>query len=146
MTTARCLDHALPRRFSRISKVLRFLATGILLGIFLGNAAAQSQTELTQTSQAELTQANAALSEFATTYKSHLSAEQVTLFQKAQKTWDAFRQADCAFKVSGVAGGSAYPMIMADCLRGAAEARLKALQTLEQCEEGELACPAPKLE
>ena len=147
MTTAKGLDHARPHHFPRTSRALRRFAVGVLLGgISIGNAAAQNPQTLHQTSQAKLIQADAALSEFAATYEPRLSPEQVTLFRQAQKAWDAFRQADCAFKASGVEGGSAYPAVVADCLTSAAEARLTELQTLSQCKEGDLACPAFKSE
>ncbi len=126
MTTARGLDHARPRRFSRTNRAPRLLTAGVLLGgISVGNAAAQSPQTLHQTGQAKLIQADAALSEFAATYEPRLTDEQVTLFRTAQKTWDAFRQAECTFKASGVAGGSAYPAVVADCLTSAAEAHFK---------------------
>lgn len=147
MTTTKGLDPIRPHRFSRTSEAWRFLAVSVLLGgVSIGSATSQSPQTLHQTSQAELIQANAALSEFAATYEPRLTDAQVVLFRQAQKAWDAFRQADCAFKASGVESGSAYPAVVADCLTRAAEAHLTELQTLSQCEEGDLACPAFKSE
>jgi uncharacterized protein YecT (DUF1311 family) len=61
----------------------------------------------------------------------------------AQRAWITFRDADCAFSASGVAGGSAYPMIYANCLDGATQQRLGDLDYYLNCQEGDLSCPVP---
>lgn len=133
--------------FSPMFSVARACIVAALMATaLLSNATAQSQTEMTQTSQADQTQADAALADFAATYESRLTPDQITLFRLSQTVWDASWQADCAFRASNTEGGSAYPMVVADCLTSAAEAHLTELQTLAGCEEGDLACPAPKLE
>ncbi|MTH79947.1 lysozyme inhibitor LprI family protein [Paracoccus aestuariivivens] len=62
---------------------------------------------------------------------------------RAQRAWIAFRDADCDFRASSVVEGSVYPMIHSSCLAELTEARSTALQSLLNCEEGDLSCPAP---
>ncbi len=61
----------------------------------------------------------------------------------AQRAWITFRDADCAFAASGVAGGSAYPMIYANCLDGTTQQRIGDLDYYLNCQEGDLSCPVP---
>lgn len=74
------------------------------------------------------------------------SQTEMTQTSQADQTQADAALADFAFRASNTEGGSAYPMVVADCLTSAAEAHLTELQTLAGCEEGDLACPAPKLE
>lgn len=69
--------------------------------------------------------------------------EAIGQLRAAQRAWIAFRDAECAFAASSVEGGSIYPMIHADCLREATEARTAALHTYLDCAEGDLSCPLP---
>jgi uncharacterized protein YecT (DUF1311 family) len=61
----------------------------------------------------------------------------------AQRAWISFRDADCAFSASGVAGGSAYAMIYTNCLDGTTQQRLGDLDYYLNCQEGDLSCPVP---
>ena len=61
----------------------------------------------------------------------------------AQRAWIAFRDAECAFVGSGVAGGSIQPMIVASCLEDLTHRRIKDFKTYLNCEEGDLSCPLP---
>jgi len=65
------------------------------------------------------------------------------LLAKAQKSWLAFRDSECAFSSSGVSGGSIYPMIHAICLETLTRERTKQLRNYLHCEEGDLSCPVP---
>jgi uncharacterized protein YecT (DUF1311 family) len=65
------------------------------------------------------------------------------LFVKAQKSWIAFRDSECAFVSSGASGGSIYPMIYSMCLEQVTKDRVKQLQNYLKCEEGDLSCPVP---
>ena len=65
------------------------------------------------------------------------------LLADSQKAWIAFRDAECAFKVSSSLGGSIYPMEMAICLDERTRARLGELRAYLKCEEGDLSCPVP---
>ena len=46
----------------------------------------------------------------------------------AEKAWIAFRDAQCKFEASAVAGGSMQPMVYADCLSSLTEDRIGQLQ------------------
>lgn len=107
-----------------------------------GSAATQS--ELDQCASANLQKADAALSDFVASYQQRLSPEQLTLFQQAQAAWEQFRRASCQFAVSGVMGGSIYPMAFNYCMASKAQERLEELEKLANCEEGDAVCPVPR--
>ena len=62
---------------------------------------------------------------------------------KAQRRWLAFRDAECRFEASAVAGGSAEPMVHTQCLTRLTQSRNEQLATYLHCQEGDLSCPAP---
>jgi hypothetical protein len=49
-------------------------------------------------------------------------------------------------KVVELMEGSARPMIQAACLEVLSRERLRAIERLSQCEEGDLSCPASRKE
>jgi uncharacterized protein YecT (DUF1311 family) len=61
----------------------------------------------------------------------------------AQRAWIGYRDAECDFMSSGVEGGSARPMIAAQCLEQLTTQRADELKALLNCEEGDLSCPVP---
>lgn len=61
----------------------------------------------------------------------------------AQRAWIGYRDAECDFMSSGVEGGSARPMIVAQCLEQETTRRTDDLKALLNCEEGDLSCPVP---
>ncbi|RON38068.1 urease-associated protein [Pseudomonas frederiksbergensis] len=65
------------------------------------------------------------------------------LLVSAQRSWVAFRDAECKFSASGVEGGSVYPLIYSNCTTSLTKARVEALKTYLKCEEGDLSCPVP---
>ena len=65
------------------------------------------------------------------------------LLVSAQKSWLAFRDAECAFSTSASAQGSIYPMLVAQCRDGMTRKRTAELKVYLQCEEGDLSCPVP---
>ena len=62
---------------------------------------------------------------------------------KAQRAWIAYRDAECDFRVSGMDGGTAAPMVGTQCRTELTEDRSRALQSYLDCEEGDLSCPLP---
>ena len=68
----------------------------------------------------------------------------LTQLQTAQKAWLFFRDAECAFSSAGVTGGSAYPMVLSQCLDKLTQARTKELRAYLACEEGDTSCPVPR--
>ena len=108
-------------------------------------SSATTQAALNQCTMQAQRQADQSLKDFITTYQTRLSSEQVILLQHSQASWRLFRRFSCEFESSGVAGGSAYPMIFSSCMTAKATARLNELQKLAQCEEGDLSCPAREM-
>src|SRR5262249_47342290 len=65
------------------------------------------------------------------------------LLVATQRAWVAFRDAECGFSASGVAGGSAYGMILAICLAKLTDKRIDDFKNYLNCAEGALDCPVP---
>ncbi len=104
---------------------------------------AQTQLELNQCYDALYKKDDLALNQ---TYKKVLSiasAEQKDLLKQAQLAWIKVRDADCKFVSSGTEGGSVSPMIYSQCLADRTKERTAFLESLMQCEEGDLSCPLP---
>lgn len=71
--------------------------------------------------------------------------DKTKLLISAQKAWIAFRDAECNFSATGVAGGSVYPMIVLQCRDGLTQNRVKDFKNYLSCEEGDLSCPVPSV-
>lgn len=65
------------------------------------------------------------------------------LLVSAQRAWVGFRDTECKFSASGVAGGSVYPLIYSNCLSSVTKVRVEALKEYLKCEEGDMSCPVP---
>ncbi|MCF4997087.1 DUF1311 domain-containing protein [Pseudomonas syringae] len=65
------------------------------------------------------------------------------LLVSAQRAWLGFRDAECKFSASGVAGGSVYPLIYSSCMTSVTKVRVEALKRYLKCEEGDMTCPVP---
>jgi uncharacterized protein YecT (DUF1311 family) len=65
------------------------------------------------------------------------------LLVSAQRAWIGFRDGECKFSASGVAGGSVYPLIYSDCMTSMTKTRVEALKQYLKCEEGDMSCPVP---
>jgi uncharacterized protein YecT (DUF1311 family) len=65
------------------------------------------------------------------------------LLVSAQRAWIGFRDAQCKFSASGVAGGSVYPLIYSNCMTSVTKVRVEALKQYLKCEEGDMSCPVP---
>ncbi|WP_348632828.1 lysozyme inhibitor LprI family protein [Rhizobium sp. BK068] len=55
-------------------------------------------------------------------------AIRLELAVSAQRSWVAFRDAECTSSSSRVAGGSVYPMVYSTCLDGLTQSRTKELK------------------
>jgi uncharacterized protein YecT (DUF1311 family) len=71
-------------------------------------------------------------------------AKQQAMLRASEKAWLGYRDAQCRLVASGVEGGSAQPMVTADCLGDLTTARLKELNFQLTCQEGDMTCLAPK--
>ncbi|MGF6176895.1 lysozyme inhibitor LprI family protein [Ensifer sp. 4252] len=70
-------------------------------------------------------------------------ADTTKLLVAAQRAWVAFRDAECNFSSSTVAGGSVYPFISSSCLDGMTQIRIENLKGYLKCTDGDLDCPVP---
>ena len=65
------------------------------------------------------------------------------LLIQAQQGWVKFRDAECSFQTAGSAGGSVVPMLIAQCMDGLTQSRVKVFEGYLHCKEGDLSCPVP---
>ncbi|AWM93352.1 urease-associated protein [Pseudomonas sp. 31-12] len=61
----------------------------------------------------------------------------------AQRSWIAFRDAECKFSASAVEGGSVYPLIYSNCVTELTKARVETFKNYLKCQEGDMSCPVP---
>ncbi len=124
----------------------RFAAVGFsVLALWFGSAVhAQTQLDMNRDADRTLRDTEAKLNAAITTYRKRLEASQRAAFDESQRRWMAYRKAACEFQAGGVAGGSAYPMVLAACLTDYANERLVIITELMNCVEGDLSCPAFK--
>lgn len=109
---------------------LRALSMAVLFGLSAEPAAAAS-----------FKKADAALNATYAQLMAKLSGRSGQKLKLAQRAWIAFRDAECALQGSAVEGGSAQPMVVATCMAGLTEQRVRELRAYLSCEEGDLACP-----
>ncbi|GAB5375166.1 MAG: hypothetical protein AcusKO_16280 [Acuticoccus sp.] len=104
-----------------------------------------NQMELNECAGEALSAADATLNERYQAVIGRLSddADKTELLRKAQRAWIAFRDAECTFAASGVAGGSIYPLVDAECRTALTKARAETLDGFLHCEEGDTTCPVP---
>jgi uncharacterized protein YecT (DUF1311 family) len=70
-------------------------------------------------------------------------ADTKKLLIQAQRDWVKFRDAECSFQTAGAAGGSVVPALVAMCMDGLTQTRIKDFEGYLNCEEGDLSCPVP---
>lgn len=58
----------------------------------------------------------------------------------AQETWQAYRDAQCAFNTLGSTGGTIHPFSIASCKLHLTELQIKILREELTCEEGVVTC------
>lgn len=73
----------------------------------------------------------------------HDEPDTKSLLVAAQRAWLQFRDADCAFSSSKVAGGSMQPFIVTECRTDLTRQRAAQLARYLACQEGDLSCPVP---
>lgn len=102
---------------------------------------AQMNQCIDQRHKAADTELNAVYQQITQRLKSNPDAKK--LLVSAQRAWLGFRDAECTFAASRTLGGSAYPMVVADCVTTQNIARTQALKVYLACDEGDLGCPVP---
>ncbi len=114
-----------------------------------GQAAAdcsgQTQRELDRCASTDYTAADTALNatytSIVTRLQGHAAAREKLV--AAERAWVAFRDAECGFAASGVAGGSIAPMIVVNCRTDLTKQRQAQLAKYLDCQEGDTSCPVP---
>lgn len=74
-------------------------------------------------------------------YLLHLDDKQKRQFKSAQSAWVKFKEQDCSFHASGVEGGTVQAEVISACLLDRTNTRIKQLEYLLTCQEGDLSCP-----
>lgn len=107
--------------------------------------APQAQTDMTLCAQADFDAADQRLNALYGEIRQRLTGEDAKLarLREAQRAWIAYRDAECAFRSSAVEGGSAQPMVEAQCRAEKTIGRNAELEAYLDCEEGDMACPLP---
>lgn len=131
------------------------LAALIVVG--LSGAAARAQGEkidctsqslnmrqLDQCAGAVFKAAEARLEALYLSMRAKYDAPNGALFEAAQRSWRAWRDAECEYTTNGTAGGTINSMMQTKCRTAKTEARVKELDAQLHCEEGDLSCNAPR--
>jgi uncharacterized protein YecT (DUF1311 family) len=104
-----------------------------------------TQIEMNSCAAADLAAADAELNRLYREVKVRLGNDPAALhlLTLAQRAWIGYRDAECDFATSGVAGGSIYPTVQAGCLTRLTTDRVADFREYLSCAEGSLACPLP---
>lgn len=106
---------------------------------------AKDQASMNECADAAFKESDKKLNELYKQIEARLSddADTKKLLIQAQRDWVKFRDAECSFQTAGAAGGSMTPMLIAQCMDGLAQARVKDFEGYLNCEEGDMSCPVP---
>ncbi|MDF3866908.1 lysozyme inhibitor LprI family protein [Pseudomonas denitrificans (nom. rej.)] len=107
-------------------------------------ANAQTQGEINACTGAAYKASDKRLNDLYGQYRQRLDAGQKKALTAAQKAWLNYRDLSCQFETAGAKGGSGYPMAYNNCLKAMTDNRIKELQVLSDCQEGDFNCPAPR--
>lgn len=83
----------------------------------------RTQLDMNNCAAAELARADTLLNENYRELLRFVGPERAALLREAQRAWIRFRDAECEFQASAVAGGSMQPMVHALCLAELTEKR-----------------------
>lgn len=104
-------------------------------------AAAQTQLDLNDRAQSRYLAADRELNRTYGALRARLSPTAAALLRDAQRLWIDFRDAECRLRISGLRGGSASPMIYAQCREELTRLRTRQLNDYLTCPEGSMDCP-----
>ncbi|MER8949595.1 lysozyme inhibitor LprI family protein [Mesorhizobium sp. M0185] len=108
-------------------------------------ADAKDQATMNQCFGAEFQKSDKKLNELYKQIEARLKDDVDTkkLLVQAQRDWGKFRDAECSFQTAGAAGGSMMPMLIAQCMDGLTQSRVKGFEGYLKCQEGDMSCPVP---
>lgn len=99
-----------------------------------------TQSDLTTCAQKHFEEADKALNDVYSNLVAKLSVDEKEKLKKAQRTWIAYRDAQCQFNTMGTNDGSVHPMVYAECLTTLTKQQAAILEEQGACPEGVLSC------
>lgn len=102
----------------------------------------RNQTELNICMSERLEREEEKLNGIYAGYMSSLSELQRQNFKAVQDSWRNFMHSSCAFESSGLAGGTLYQTVIANCEARLVKDRYEEIDFLERCGTMSLSCPA----
>ncbi len=133
---------------SRTACAMKYLILSIVVICSAANAdecsSAKTQADLNACASRQFQQLDEQLNKVYAAYRARLNQSQKQQLKEVQLAWVKFRDLGCTFESSGVAGGSAHPMVFHQCLSSKTQVRLGELKALAACEEGDMSCPVWK--
>jgi uncharacterized protein YecT (DUF1311 family) len=102
-----------------------------------------NQMQLDQCAGQGFLAADAKLNKLYRTLMSKYDASNQALLKGAEKSWLAYRDAECSYETNGTVGGTINPMEDTLCRTDKTNARIKELNAQLHCEEGDLLCNMP---
>ena len=126
--------------------------TMLLLGLFLSTTTVtnsalaldcrnpQSQTAMNQCASVELEYETKKINKTYNNYRANLDPTHRQQLKEVQLAWIKFKDLACEFDASGSEGGSVHSMVLANCLTEKTRQRNKELETLANCQEGDVSC------
>lgn len=108
-------------------------------------ADAEDQATLNQCADASFKKSDKKLNDFYKKIEARLKDDADTKKRliQAQRDWTKFRDAECDFQTAVAAGGSMMPMLVAQCMDGLTQSRVKDFEGYLNCQEGDMSCPVP---
>lgn len=109
--------------------------------VFAQNCAdPQTQTDMNICSYQAFQKADAALNAVYKELMGKISPSGQASLHKAEKSWIAYRDDQCAFETLGTVGGSINPLAVNQCDTALTVAQTKRLTAQLHCEEGDVSC------
>lgn len=118
----------------------------VVLACWPGSAIAKdcgglnNQTEMNLCEGDNFEQADSQLNAVYARLMKKIGAAGQSKLREAQKSWIAYRDAQCAFETLGAIDGSIHGMVSAQCLTDLTRQQTKRLQHQASCEEGDVSC------
>jgi uncharacterized protein YecT (DUF1311 family) len=127
------------------SKLAPFLALAVITAASAEDCRnLKTQLDMNHCAAAQFQKVDKELNRVYGTYRSRLSDDQKRQFKDVQVAWVKCRDLSCTFESSAIEGGRVHPLIFQTCLAEKIHIRIKELIRLNNCEEGDLSCPAWK--
>jgi len=84
--------------------------------------------------------ADAELNSTYNTLKQQVTEAGLVKLKSAERAWNLYRDAQCAFESAGTQDGSVHAMVASSCREGLTRAQTKRLAAQLNCEEGDASC------